>query len=65
MMFCHRVHFFASRETGKQFFAGKEHEVYFLTLEEAFALGRLAFAAAAHASFSPAARLFAGERVTP
>ena len=44
MTFCHQVHFFSSREAGKQFFADKEFEVYFLTLEEAFALGRLTFA---------------------
>ena len=44
MTFCHQVHFFGSREAGEQFFADKEFEVYFLTLEEAFALGRLTFA---------------------
>ena len=44
MTFCHQVHFFSSREAGEQFFAAKDHEVYFLTLEEAFALGRLTFA---------------------
>ena len=42
--FCHQVHFFASREAGEQFFADKDYEVYLLTLEEAFALGRLTFA---------------------
>ena len=44
MLFCHQVRFFTSREAGEQFFASKAYEVYFLTLEEAFALGRLAFA---------------------
>ena len=44
MKFCHQVHFFTSRQAGEQFFVGKEYEVYFLTLDEAFALGRLTFA---------------------
>jgi alkylmercury lyase len=44
MMFCHQVHFFASRGSGERFFEQKEMEVYFLTLDEAFELGRLAFA---------------------
>ncbi len=44
MMFCQQVHFFTSRDAGEQFFDGKDFEVYFLTLEEAFDLGRLAFA---------------------
>ncbi len=44
MLFCNQVHFFTSREAGEQFFDGKDFEVYFLTLEEAFDLGRLTFA---------------------
>ncbi len=44
MTFCHQVHFFTSRQAAEQFFADKEYEVYFLTLEEAFALARLTFA---------------------
>lgn len=43
MMFCHQVHFFTSRESGEQFFSGRDIEVYFLTIEEAFELGRLTF----------------------
>ena len=42
-MFCHQVHFFTSRESGEQFFSGRDTEVYFLTIEEAFKLGRLTF----------------------
>ncbi|MFV1963032.1 MAG: organomercurial lyase [Acidimicrobiia bacterium] len=42
-MFCHQVHFFTSRESGEQFFSGRDIEVYFLTMEEAFDLGRLTF----------------------
>jgi alkylmercury lyase len=44
MLFCHQVHFFTSREAGEAFFANKPFEVYFLTLDEAFELGRLMFA---------------------
>jgi hypothetical protein len=42
-MSCQQVHFFTSRESGEQFFSGKDIEVYFLTIEEAFELGRLTF----------------------
>jgi len=42
-MFCHKVHFFTSRESGERHFSGRDIEVYFLTIEEAFELGRLAF----------------------
>ncbi len=42
-MFCHQVHFFTSRESGEKFFSGRDIEVYFLTIEEAFDLGRLTF----------------------
>ncbi|GMQ94542.1 MAG: organomercurial lyase MerB [Acidimicrobiia bacterium] len=42
-MFCHQVHFFASRESGEQFFSDNDDEVYFLTIEEAFELGQLTF----------------------
>ncbi len=41
MMFCHHVHFFTSRESGERFFADKDMEVYFLSVEEAFELGRV------------------------
>jgi alkylmercury lyase len=44
MTFCHQVHFFTSREAGEAFFADKPFEVHFLTLDEAFELGRLMFA---------------------
>ena len=44
MMFCNQVHFFASRATGERFFAERDAEVYFLSIEEAFELGRLVFA---------------------
>jgi alkylmercury lyase len=44
MTFCHQVHFFTSREAGEQFFEDSDYEVYFLTLDEAFGLGRLTFA---------------------
>ena len=44
MMFCQQVLFFASRATGERFFADREADVYFLSIEEAFELGRLAFA---------------------
>lgn len=44
-MFCHQVHFFTSRESGEQFFTGKDFEVYFLSIEEAFELGKLTFGA--------------------
>ncbi len=43
MMFCHQVHFFSSREAGERFFEGKQFEVYFLTIDEAFELGRITF----------------------
>ena len=43
MMFCHQVHFFTSRESAEEFFSGRDIEVYFLTIEEAFDLGRLTF----------------------
>ena len=44
MTFCHQVHFFSSREAGEQFFADKDFEIYFLTLDEAFVLAQLTFA---------------------
>lgn len=44
MMFCHHVHFFTSREAGERFFEQKDMEVYFLTIDEAFELGRVTFA---------------------
>jgi alkylmercury lyase len=43
MMFCHHVHFFATRQSAEQYFDGKNMEVYYLDLEEAFELGRLTF----------------------
>ena len=42
-MFCHQVHFFTNRESGEQFFSGRDTEVDFLTIKEAFELGRLTF----------------------
>jgi len=42
-LFCHQVHFFTSRESGEQFFSARNDEVYFLTIAEAFELGRLTF----------------------
>ncbi len=42
-MFCHQVHFFTDRESGEQFFSGRDIEVYFLTIEETFELGKLTF----------------------
>lgn len=44
MTFCHQVHFFGSRKAGEQFFEGRDFEIYFLRLDEAFELGRLTFA---------------------
>ena len=43
MMFCQHLHFFTSRESGERFFADKDMEVYFLSVEEGFELGRLPF----------------------
>jgi alkylmercury lyase len=41
MSFCHQVHFFESRDSAERFFEGRELEVYFVSLDEAFELGRL------------------------
>ncbi len=43
MQFCNHVHFFRDRESGEAYFSDKEMEVYFLSLGEAFELGRALF----------------------
>lgn len=45
MLFCDHVHFFASKASAEAHFAGKDAEVYFPSVAEAFELGSVAFAA--------------------
>ena len=40
--FCHQVYFFASRQEAERWASGKE-DIEILTVEEAYALGRMAF----------------------
>jgi len=42
-MFCHHVHFFADRDSGEGYFKDRGMEVYLLTVDEAFELGRKTF----------------------
>lgn len=44
MTFCHFVHYFSSPEAASAWFEGRGREATILSVEEAYALGRLAFA---------------------
>jgi alkylmercury lyase len=43
MTFCHFVHFFCSLEAGSEWFVGRGLDPIFLSVEEGYELGRLAF----------------------
>lgn len=43
MMFCDHVHFFANQASAEEHFAGRDMEVYFLPIREAFELGGVVF----------------------
>lgn len=42
-VFCHQVHYFSSSDAANQWFNGKNQDVVFLSIEDAYQLGRVAF----------------------
>ena len=42
-VFCHQVHYFSSSAAANQWFKGKNQDVVFLSIEDAYQLGRMAF----------------------
>ena len=52
--FCNHVHFFSSPEAASAWFAGKQYEPLFLSIEDGYELGRIRFASAINAAVDPA-----------